>query len=815
MDGRSAALLELPAISRLLAAETAFAAGEELALALTPSSDAAEVAYRQTLTTEAIALLASPNAPRLGGAHDIRRAALAAERRATLHPADLAAISSTCRAANEARSLTNAVVAPELAAVVSGVSASLLDLAHRIDRAIDADGERVRDDASPALARLRREIIQARRRANERLRALAGSLKDHLQEDFVTERHGRPVLAVKASSRSRVPGVVHDTSGSGQTLFVEPFALVEIDNELRELEAAERDETERILADLSRQVGVAAPDLTAAVDALAILDLSLARAQLSRRWSGCPVRISSSVHLAAARHPLLDEATAVPVDLPLGEIRTLVISGPNAGGKTVAMKTLGLFALMHQCGLRLPAREARLPVFADVLAEIGDEQSILQSLSSFSGHLTSLVRILEHVRRATGPCMVLVDELCSGTDPIEGAALARATLERLRAQAALTVVTTHFDELKEWGSATEGVLNAAVGFDPETLAPTYHLALGRPGPSHALAIAGRLGIPEAVVEKARALIEPGRRRSEDLLAQAAGAESAAREALAAAEAAGTEAEALRADAARRERELREALAAVRAGATAERERVRREAEAALAGYQRELDALRDEIREARRDEERRRQATAAAETRRAPPPVASRAAQAADRAGRDRDRRLDAASKHTRRAAELVVEAISTPIPMRQPLAPGDPVQAPALGIRGTITEISGGIAEVQNGSLRVRVPVDRLEPDGQPRDRRLDARPVRINVGAPQDVPDRLDMHGERVEAARARIRSWVDDAFLAGKTEIICVHGHGTGQLRKAVRAELAKHPLVDSFAPTNGDAATSIRLAVRANP
>ena len=349
-------------------------------------------------------------------------------------------------------------------------------------------------------------------------------MREHLQEDFITQRGGRPVLAVKAGSRSSVPGVVHDASSSGETLFVEPFEIVELSNRQSEAAGAEREEVERILRELTAAVGERAEDVRALVEAAAEIDLAIARGVLSRRWRGAPVEPSDEVSLVGARHPLLDPASAVPIDLELGSLRALVISGPNTGGKTVASKTLGLAALLHQAGLRPPASRAALPVFDQVLADIGDPQSIEMSLSTFSGHVRALVAILG---AATKRSLVLIDEVAAGTDPVEGSALAQALVARLAGQARLTVVTTHHPELKEWASATEGVANAATGLDPETHEPLYRLALGRPGTSHALATAQRLGLDAAVVDDARARVAPERLRIADLLAEAEAAERAA------------------------------------------------------------------------------------------------------------------------------------------------------------------------------------------------------------------------------------------------------------------------------------------------
>jgi DNA mismatch repair protein MutS2 len=377
------------------------------------------------------------------------------------------------------------------------------------------------------------------------------------------------VLAVKASARRSVPGIVHDTSDSGQTLFVEPFDVVDLNNRQSEAVAAEREEVQRILRRLSGAVGDRADAIVALVDAVGIIDLALARGVVSRGWRGAPVTISDEVRLVGARHPLLDPAVAVPIDLELGDLRALVISGPNTGGKTVALKTVGLAALLHQSGLRPPAETVELPVFDEVLADIGDRQSIEMSLSTFSGHVANLVGILAAARQRS---LVLVDELASGTDPVEGSALAQALLSRLAQQARLTIVTTHYPELKEWASSTDSVANAATGFDPDTHVPLYSVALGRPGTSHALQIAERLGLDAAVVDDARRRVEPERLRIQELLAEAEAAERGAAVELDAAERQRVDAERLAAGMREREQALEAEIEAVRASAAGKRER---------------------------------------------------------------------------------------------------------------------------------------------------------------------------------------------------------------------------------------------------
>jgi DNA mismatch repair protein MutS2 len=594
-------------------------------------------------------------------------------------------------------------------------------------------------------------------------------VREALQESFLAERGGRPVLAVRAASRGAVPGIVHDASSSGQTVFIEPLAVVELNNRLAQAAAEAREEAERILRELSAGVAVRADALRALVEAVGALDLALACGVVSRGWGGAEVEIGDDVRLLAARHPLLDRATAVPIDLDLGGLRALVISGPNTGGKTVALKTLGLAALMHQSGLRPPAAEAALPVFDLVLADIGDRQSIEMSLSTFSGHLRTLVSILES---ATPRSLVLLDELAAGTDPEEGSALAQALLERLARQARLTVVTTHYAELKEWASARDDVANAATGFDPDSDRPLYRIDLGRPGTSHALRIAERLGLDPAVVADARGRVAPERLRAAELLAEAEAAERAAVERRAEVE------DALR-RASQRDAELAREVERVRASAERVRQDAIADAERELADARAEMTALRDDLRTARR-------------RRREP----------------DQDRALGAATERAAAAGRALAD-LSGPLPVAAPLAQGDPVEAPDVGVRGTIAAIRGDEAEVVGAAgQRVRIPLARLRPS---RERAPEERTplVQVRATARGDASDQLDVRGRPAHEAREEVRRFVDDAALAGLHEVRVVHGKGTGVLRKAVREELARHPLVSATAGDADDGATLASL------
>jgi DNA mismatch repair protein MutS2 len=775
VDSEAHVALELPAILGRLAAAAATELGAGRARALQPTPDAGDVRRRQALTAEAVALLDAAVDPPLAGVTDVTAAVDRSERDGVLGPAELRAISVGVRVAVEARRvlLERRDLAPLLADLADPIEPASVALADEIDRCIEDDGSDLRDTASPLLRRLRNELRNGGARVRQELERVARSagVRDALQESFLAERGGRPVLAVMAASRGKVPGVVHDASSSGQTVFVEPLAVVELNNRLAEAAAEAREESERILRELSAGVASRAAALRTIVDVVGALDLALACGALSRGWGGAEVEIADEVRLVGARHPLLDRATAVPIDLDLGDLRALVISGPNTGGKTVALKTLGLAALLHQSGLRPPAAEVTLPVFDHVLADIGDRQSIEMSLSTFSAHLAALVAILES---ATALSLVLLDEVAAGTDPEEGAALAQALLERLAEQARLTVVTTHYGGLKEWASARAGVSNAATGFDPDEDRPLYRIDLGRPGTSHALRIAERLGLDSEVVAAARSRIAPEQLRAAELVAEAEAAERVARELR-------IEAESALRRAGAREAELERELERVRASAEQARQDAVAATERELTEARAEIAALREAAREARR-------------ARREP----------------DRDRALGEASERAARAERVLSRHKQAPLVATRPLAAGDPVEAPDVGVRGTIVSIRGDEAEVAGAAgQRVRIPLARLRPSRE-RAPEEKAPVVQVRAAARGDVSDQVDVRGRPAQEARLEARRLVDDAALAGLREVRVVHGRGTGVLRKAVREELARHPLVERSEPDAEDGATIAFLA-----
>ncbi len=606
MDEKSLRTLEFDKIQARLAEHTDFSASHEQALTWQPVNDLETARRLQAETREARALLDSDMPVSVGGARDVRPLAEAAARGKVLTPAELLDVKATLVAARTLKRAMErqAAAFPHLADWAAQIPPPM-GLVDAISQAISERGE-VLDAASEALARIRRELRTVHQRLLDRLQRMVNDprIASMLQDAIVTQRDGRYVIPLRAEFKGRLKAVVHDRSASGATLFVEPLAVVEANNRYRELQLAEQEEERRVLAALSQQVGAHTDALVRTVDALAAIDLILARARLAaamdavepellpwRTPKGKTRHPGSTIRLFDARHPLLDPETVVPIDVELfPQNYVVVITGPNTGGKTVTLKTVGLLALMAQAGLHIPARKgSQLSVFDDVFADIGDEQSIEQSLSTFSGHITNIIRILERADRRS---LVIFDELGAGTDPQEGAALARAILHHLVERGITTFVATHYPELKAYAHATPGVVNASVEFDLETLRPTYRLTIGIPGRSNALAIATRLGLPSEIVEAARGTLNPADVQADDLLDAIHRERERARQARAEAERLRQEAEQLRAELAERLDRIEEERRAVL-------EAARTEAREEIARLEAEIEAVRAELRRAR------------------------------------------------------------------------------------------------------------------------------------------------------------------------------------------------------------------------
>jgi len=761
-DAASLRALEFAAITEQLAARTAFAPSRELAEATLPVGDAVHVALLHDQTDEATRLLELHADATIGGARDIRDALARTRRGGRLAPAELLDVAGTLHATDLFRRRLNRWSAPQLAGVREDLEPAPA-LRERIERSIDPSGE-VLDSASPALKTARRRMRVAQERLRERLNAMLRSpdLAGAIGDAIVTQRAGRYVIPVRAEAKGRVPGIVHDQSASAATLFIEPLAVVELNNAWTEATLEAAAEEARVLEALSREVERQAEALSTSLSALARADLWLARARLAGDMDAVrPAVVEDAVELLSARHPLLG-AEAVPIDLRLGErfgYRALVITGPNTGGKTVALKTLGLLALMHQAGLRVPAADgARFPVFARIMADIGDEQSIAQSLSTFSSHLRNVVRFLE----VAGPqTLVLLDEIGAGTDPTEGSALAMAVLTVLLERGALVAATTHYAELKAFAETQPGVTNAAVEFDVATLRPTYHLSIGLPGASQAFAIAERLGLAPEVLALARERISSTHASLEETLAAIRRAEAERAEALATAS------------------EERHAARAERERAEVGTDRARREAARILLEARRAADSL---VAAAEREVAQARRAARGSDS-----------AALADLGARTARRRARIAATPAR--AELVADEAGLE-PGPQPRV-GLWGRSRTLGRSGRIAAISGrtGRVTLDADGARLVVPGDDVEvvdePGAAPPERDLAAEELVRRAAA--ELPPSLDLRGERVEAALERLAAHLDQALLAGADQVVIIHGAGTGALRRAIREYLADHPRV----------------------
>ena len=771
-DQRSQVILEFPQIRERLAGHTAFAPSRRLAEALTPSSDAVVVGRTLDETDEARDLVSRRPDVGVGGARDIGPLVLRARRGGRLASTELLEILDTLVAAGRLTDALSGERRPLLHELGRQIK-PLPVLRNRLEQSVDPAGELL-DSASPALGALRRATRVAYERLRARLETLVhqSDISAALQEPLVTLRNGRYVVPVRSDARGRVKGIVHDQSGSGQTLFIEPLVVVELGNAWREAQLKAQAEEERILDELSALVGSQADSLDETLGAMATFDFWVARARLSAEVDGFRAETSpkDELELLSARHPALS-GRVVPIDIRLGiEFRALVITGPNTGGKTVALRTLGLLALMHQSGLHVPAAPgSRLPIFEDVFADIGDEQSIAQSLSTFSGHMRSIVRIVQHA----GPrCLVLLDELGAGTDPTEGSALAQALIDHFIAAGSLVAATTHYAELKAYAHNTAAAENASVEFDIETLSPTYRLQTGLPGTSQAFAIAERLGLPVRLVNEARSRLGRAEAEFERTLASIKAAQQTTAEALASA----AEAEE-RARVARREaEEERRSARREREGAAAN---ARAEAQRALADVQAEIAAARDLLARATLTEHRLDESASLFE---------------------ERVRTLGNGD-----VAEAPVEPEAPPITVGATVRSRD-------GWQGVVAEVdaTNSIGTLVAGAMRIKVPLDELEVVAGARTElpgeTIRPQPHRV-------IPTSLDLRGARVEEAVETLDGYLDEASVAGAPRVTVIHGHGSGALRDALRAQLRSHPLVKSWRPgergEGGDGATIVEL------
>ena len=772
MNPKTLILLEFPKILARLKAYAGFTGSADLAESLRPTSSLEKALDLQQQTREARLLISRYSDLSFQGAVDLRPMVDQTLHGITLEAVELLAIRNTLVISRNAKRVfeEHAPDALSLAGHAANLSEGL-GLVDLINKTISERGE-VLDGASEALSRIRSEMKVTHARLMERLsRYLNDPNSAHmLQEALITQRGGRYVLPLKSEFKGRIKAIIHDQSASGATLFIEPIAVVEWNNKYRELELQERDEVLRVLRELSVRVAEQAESLNMTMAAMSILDLALMKARYADDLGAVepvllpfipnpsPHHPGSTIRLRRARHPLLDPAKAVPIDFELDpETFSVVLTGPNTGGKTVTLKTVGLAVLMAQSGLQVLAQSgSQLSVFRDVFADIGDEQSIEQSLSTFSGHITQLVRVL---KKADYRSLVLLDELGAGTDPQEGSALARAVLSHLLNRRITCVVATHYPELKAFAHATKGVTNASLEFDLETLRPTYHLIIGLPGRSNALAIAERLGLRQDIIDAARSELDPTELHAEDLLDEIHRQRDLARENYEASEKARREAEAARQKTSAR-------LAQLEADKNAILQKAEGQAEA-------ELEALRAELEKMRREMARMKE----------PAEKTEQVTQLLENLAVVEEQQEKKAKKQAR---------VPRPRRAEGQIQVGEKVLVRRLGTEGTVTSVDAEGLEIQVGMLRLRVrptDVDRRVAVVEPVAVEKLAAVVTGRTALPTvDSPGlELDLRGQRVDEALDALDSYLERGFTAGLIFGRIIHGRGTGALRQAIREAL----------------------------
>ena len=768
---KSLVTLELPAVLEMLAQQAVGDTAKQAALSLSPSGDRAEVKRRLDETTAAKTMMVVRGSPSFSGVKDVRPSLARADLGGALNTRELLDIARVLQCARLVRGyLADDTVGKTSIDHLFYALHTNKFLEEKINNSITGEDE-IADGASSELASIRRQMRAAAARARDALQKIISSpgYAKALQEPIITMRSDRFVVPVKADHKGAVPGLVHDISASGMTLFVEPMAAVKANNELRELAAKEKLEIERILAELSADCAEHRDDIDSDFGVLVRLDLIFAKAKLSYKLDCQEASLDTEgIVLRSARHPLLDQAKAVPISVELGDsFDTLVITGPNTGGKTVSLKTVGLLAAMNQCGLHIPAADgSALPVFSHILADIGDEQSIEQNLSTFSAHMTNIVSILAE---CDDNSLLLFDELGAGTDPTEGAALAIAIIEYARQKGAIIAATTHYAELKVYATNEAGVQNASCEFDVETLRPTYHLLVGIPGKSNAFAISRRLGLGEDIIEDAknrvntesasfeatiekleqtRLLLEKDRDEAAKLRRTAE--ENAKRSAFLKAE-------------------LEVRLEKADTKSRREAERIITEARETAEQVFRELDDMKKHIND---DEDVRRVNEARSELR----------------------RKLNRSEEALRPAPETVEDKSSS-----RPVKPGDVVLIKSMNIKATVISVSPDrILSLKAGIMNVSAKEDEvLLLEGEKAPERKSA-PMKGGASIRAAVPTEIDLRGMESLEAVAAAEQYLDSAVMAKLGTVTIIHGKGTGALRAAIQQMLKRNKLVKSFRP-----------------
>ena len=773
---KSIRTLELPRVLALLAEQAVSAEAKDRCLRVRPETEPEEVLRLLDQTDAARMMIGLHGSPTFSGVKPVAEALDRADRGGGLNNRELMTIADLLTAARRAKEYFNADAAEKTA--IDHLFLSLHGnrfLEEKIKRCLP-DEDTVADAASPELADIRRHMRAAQAKSRQILQKIISSptYGKILQETIITQRDGRFVVPVKAEHKGDLPGLVHDVSATGATVFVEPMGVVQANNEYVELEAKEQKEIDRILAELSAEAAAHREDIQWDYDTMVHLDLIFARGQLSYRMNGVrpEVRRDGAIHLRKARHPLLDPKKAVPIDIELGEsFDTLVITGPNTGGKTVSLKTLGLLTLMTQCGLHIPvADRSAVSVYDHVLADIGDEQSIEQNLSTFSAHMSNIVAILREADRRS---LILFDELGAGTDPVEGAALAIAVIQHVRGLGAKVAATTHYAELKTFAMTTAGVENASCEFDVESLSPTYRLLIGIPGKSNAFAISARLGLPAAVIESAKEQMSSESVRFEDVLTQL----EAKRQALEKREQEADRLYRQREEDARKAREFREQMERAKENA---RSRGEAEAKRILRDARSAADQVFSELSEMRK---------AQAKAERA---MNENEARAALR------RRLNEAEEAVSRR-----DARQEPIPKpSRPIRKGDLVELPGVKTPAEVVSVgSDGTLQLKAGILKMKARADEvrlIEDDERAARKKTPAVTIRQNADRAlrTSASRELDIRGLETLEAESVVENFISAAVMGRLETVTIIHGKGTGALRKAVHAILRRNKAVKDF-------------------
>ena len=770
MKERTLRVLEFTRIREMLAEGALTEAGAEKCLSLEPQDDLAAAQALQAETEEAAVILQYTGGHPMTAFPDIRPALAICEKGGSLSAGMLLNVAELLRASRAARDalVTERENTPILRAKAEGLFVAR-NIEKDITEAIISEDE-ISDRASSELMNIRRHLRGAQDRIRDKLNQMirSAALQKALQDPIITVRNNRYVLPVRAEFRSSVPGLVHDQSSSGATLFIEPMAAVEMGNELKQWELKEQQEIERILAALSAEVAPYADAMLETEELLAELDFIFAKGLLSRRFVCVSPKLNNEgrLKIIRGRHPLIDPEKVVPSTIWLGEqgegsFTTLVITGPNTGGKTVTLKTVGLFTLMAQAGLQVPADlGTELAVFEQVFADIGDEQSIEQSLSTFSGHMTNIVEIMHEV---TPRDLVLFDELGAGTDPTEGAALAQSILTRLLHIGVRTLATTHYSELKAFALTTKGVENASVEFDVETLRPTYRLSIGVPGKSNAFEISRRLGLPENLIDAARKLLSGNAIRFEDVIANAE----------------------YHRQVAEKERQLAEEANRETIRLRNEAEQLRREME------QKRTEALRKAREDAKHimDQARRESESVIAELKKM-----KKNAAAGDAGVNDLRRRLD---RESDALAEGLGQVPADSGEAPETVKPGDRVKILTLGVEGTVLAPPDekGEVQLQAGMMKCKAELAQLRLIRQAPVKEKTT--VKAKTGMmTRTVKSECDVRGMNLEEALDAVSLYLDEAVLAGLNEVYIIHGKGTGILRAGIQQDLRKNRHVKGF-------------------